>query len=365
VVRVHVLSLILLSELASAAEVTDLPPRFRGDVHVVYGGDFQQVGIAQADPEGVDQTWAIRNTMRHTLGLRLEAAVWNGVVVTVGLPIDVQQKISYPERDGVSGAREMIYEPTTGQGSYASGQPITSTPIVSGGLQGAWFGVAAAPLSESYAFGIPVSSRLDIAVRTPGAKSTMYGPNRGGSPGGAALRLAAAFSTKRGRANPYFAFDYTHEFKATAPQVVLNDGTIVGTDIAVKGADKVDARTGAEIVLSEKPGTDSRVALDLYAGVGYRGWAAQPSGFWLPSVLDTTVGQSVSSGPYLLFRGGGAVDVHLNKYVGLRLGAEGRYITPYTVESAYDVHTDTGGYEVGWTFGVVGRVRGKDDPATL
>lgn len=350
---------------AAAAEVTDLPPKFRGDVHVAYNGDFQQVGIAETSPQGADLTYAVRNTTRHNLGFRLEGAVFTGVAVTLGLPIDIQQRIAWPTRDGVDGGREMLYEPTTGEGSFGNGQPFSPEPIISGGLQGVWLGVAAAPLSSSYSFGFPIDSRIDVGVRTPGGKSTMYGPNRGGSPGGAALRLAAAFSAEKGRANPYFSFEYIKEFKSTAPQIVENDGTVIGTDVVVKGPDRLDARTGAEIVLSQKKGTDARVALDLYAGVGYRGWQSHPSGFWLPDVLPTTLGTTVVQDGYLVARGGGAIDAHLNKYIGLRLGAEGRFITPFRVESPYDAHTDLGGFEVGWNLSVVGRVRLKDDPATL
>ncbi|HMV68517.1 MAG TPA: hypothetical protein PKA64_16830 [Myxococcota bacterium] len=352
---------------ARAAEVTDLPPKFRGDVHVAYGGSFQQVGIAESAPDGTDRTFAVRNTVEHDLTFRLEGAVWKGVVVTLGLPITVQQRIFYPTdpATGLPAAREMLYEPSVGVGSFANGQPFAAPEYTSGGLQGAWIGVAVAPTSEHYRTSLPITSRLDLAVRTPGAKSTLYGQSRGASPGGAAIRLAGAFSAERGKANPYTSFSWTHELPATVPEVYDNEGHLLATDVAVRGDDKFDANLGAELVVREKPGTDLRVAIDVYAGFGYRGWQDMPSGFYLPDVLDISRGQTVTRSEYLLARGGLALDWAINRWAALRLGAEGRYITPHRIEDAYSAHTDPQSYEVGWTFGLVGRIRTKDDPATL
>lgn len=351
---------------AGAAEVTDLPPKFRGDVHLRYSGDFQQVGIAETAVDGKDLTYAIRNTLRHDLGIRLEGAVWKGVAVTVGLPITIQQSIFYPsDANGVPAAREMLYEPSTGIGSYANGQPFAAPTYTSGGLQGAWFGVAAAPLHESYDFGIPVTARFDVGVRTPGARSTLYGQARGASPGGAAIRLAAAFSAQRGKANPYASFDFTHELPATVPEVYDNEGHLLATDVEVRGDDRFDATLGAELIAVQKQGTDLRVAIDLYAGFGYRGWQDQASGFYLPDVLALSRDITVTRSEYMLARGGLALDWSFNRWVGLRLGAEGRYITPHRIENVYDAHTDPNSFEVGWSLGIVGRVRTKDDPATL
>ena len=59
---------LLLPVAATGAEFTDLPIPLRGDVHVGYGGNFEQVGIAEpvnSGPEAnTDRTFAIRNTVR-------------------------------------------------------------------------------------------------------------------------------------------------------------------------------------------------------------------------------------------------------------------------------------------------------------
>jgi hypothetical protein len=358
---------VALSLPATAAEVTDLPPKFRGDVHLRYGGDFQQVGIAETAPDGTDRTFAIRNTIRHDLGIRLEGAVWRGVAVTVGLPITIQQTIFYPTDPdtGLTAAREMLYEPSLGFGSYTNGQPYAAPAYQSGGLQGAWFGVAAAPFHESYDNGFPITTRFDLAVRTPGPKGTLYGQARGASPGGAAVRIAGAFSAQRGKANPYVSFDFTHELPTTVPEVYDNDGRLLATDITVRENDRFDATLGAELIAVQKPGTDLRVAIDLFAGFGYRGWQDQASGFYLPDVLELSRSITVTRSEYMIARGGMALDWSFNRWIGLRLGAEGRYITPHRIENVYDAHTDPNSFEVGWNLGIVGRVRMKDDPATL
>ncbi len=349
----------LLTGSAHAAEVTDLAPRFRGDVHLGYGGSFQQVGIAEPASDGTDTVWGIRNVWAHELALRGEVSVWDGVGITLGLPITIQQRIAFPA------AREMFLEPTTEQGSYASGQPITVDPIVSGGLQGAWFGVALQPFSEDRqradAFSLPATLRVDLGVRTPNAKGTLYGNNRGAAPGGVGVRFALAASARRGATNPYFQLDYVAETKATIPTAVENDGTVIATDLTVKGANQLDVRMGSEFILKENAERASRAALYVDANVGWRGWQDQASGFWLPDVLEPPRNQTTTRSPYLRLGFGTGADVHINRYIGLRTGVEGRWITSHVIENLYAARTDPGSYEVGWTLDVVGRIRtGKD-----
>lgn len=342
-----------------AAEVTDLAPRFRGDVHLGYGGGFQQVGIAEPALDGTDTVWGIRNVWTHDLALRGEVAVWDGIGVTIGLPITIQQRIAYPA------AREMFLEPTTEQGSYVSGQPIDVDPVISGGLQGAWFGVAVQPFSEDRqrtdGFSLPATLRIDLGVRTPNAKGTLYGNNRGAAPGGVGVRFALAASARRGATNPYFQLDYVAETKATIPQAVENDGTVIATDLVVKGANQLDARMGSEFILKENTDKATRAALYVDANVGWRGWQDQASGYWLPDVLEPARNQTTTRSPYLRLGLGLGADVHINRYIGLRTGVEGRWITSHVIENLYAARTDPGSYEVGWSLDVVGRIRTAKD----
>jgi hypothetical protein len=340
----------LLVTSAPAAEVTDFPPNLRGDLHLGYAGEFQQAGL-----EEDNATYAIRNIVRHDLGIRMEFGAYKGVVVTLGLPITLQQRIAFPA------AREMLYEPDTGEGSYVNGAAIEAPTYVSGGSQGLWLGTALIPFSNTYRRAFGVDTRIDLGVRTPGRKSTMYGPNRGGHPGGAALRFGIAASMPTGRTNPYASLTYVHELGAKAAQVVDNDGNVLAEDLPIRAASQLDALAGAEFILREQAEAHSRVALDLFVGFGYRSWTDRASGFYLPDVLDSSTSLTVTQSDYILVRGGLALDYHVNRWVGVRLGAEGRYFTPHTVEHLYDVRTDVQSFEVAWNLALVGRIRLKDD----
>jgi hypothetical protein len=328
-----------------------MPPNLRGDVRVAYGGDFQQVGIEEGE-----STFGIRNTLRHDLGIRAEFGAYHGIAVTVGLPVNIQQQIRYPT------AREMLYEPVLDTGSFRNGAELTAPPAFdSGGVAGIWLGAAFAPISTRYKRSLPLDTRFELAVRTPGRKNTMYGPTRGGHPGGAALRIAAAFSARSRNVDPYITFNYTQEFDALVDSVVDNSGRTVATDITMRAPSVFDARAGAELILRDDPARWSLVTLDLYLGVGHRSWSDRASGFHLPDVLSTSQDISVTQSGHVVARGGAALRYEVNRWVGFRLGAEGRYITPHVIEHVYAARTDTQSYEVGWSLALVGRIRLKDD----
>lgn len=332
--------------LAPAAEVTDLPPRWRGDVHLAYDGRYEQVGL-----EEDERTWALRDHQAHVLGVAAEVAVWHGVALRLELPVQAAGRVSYPA------ARTMLFEPITGQGTFVDGDRIAEPfELAPSGVQGFWIGVAAAPFREDALRSLPVTSRLDLAVRTPG--TTLYDAARGASPGGVAVRGTAAFSTERGPANPYARFGFQWE-GPTEAAVTLPDGTAAGT-VEVKGATTGEALLGAELV-AWKNDRWSRFAIDLHVGVGYRGPETYPSGFWLPSVLDATRGQAVTRTESVTVRVGGGLDVHMTRYVGLRLGGDYHWFTPHRVEHPYDARTDLQSFATTWTVALVGRIRLKDD----
>lgn len=347
---------ILASSSAQAAEITDLPPNLRGDVHVAYRGAFLQAGLAESSPvDGTDLVYGVRNDLRHDVGLRAEFSPYTGVVITLGLPITAGGALSYPE------AREMLFEPSDGIGSYRNGPALETSPTFTyRGLQGVWIGAAFAPFSEDYDRSLPVTSRIDIGLRTGAPKQTLYASG-GASPGGLAFRMAAAFSVRRGKANPYAAMDWVQEFAAVSPVGHDLTAATVVDEAEVKDPTRIDVKAGAEFVALQKDDRKSRVAVDLYVTVGYRAFAQVASGYYLPSVLSTSRGRSVTTSEHLRFGGGTALDAHLNRWIGLRFGAEAAWRTPHRVESVYEVRTDAQTYDVGWSVALVGRVRTKKD----
>jgi len=335
---------------ASAADATSMPPRFRADLAVGYRGSFEQVGL-----EEQGETYAIRDTLSHVVDIDLIGTVWSGLGITVGLPVLARQGISWP------GAREMRIDPLTGEGSYQGGRALEVDPLTNGGLQGAWFGVAASPFREGWANSLPITWRLDLAIRTPGKNQTLYGDNRGGAPGGAALRLATAFSRQVGSTDTWMSFRYTREFAAKDVEVTLPDGTATGA-IDVREGDTIDARVGATFLLKDDPLKGIRTGIGLWAGIGWTGEARRPSGFWLPQVLDSTAGTVVVASDRLAARLGLDVRIDPAKQAGFRIGLQGAYLTPRVEEHVYPVATDVGSWSIGWNVTVLGRVRLKDDP---
>lgn len=339
----------LVPGVALAADVTELPPNLRGDVRLRYDGNFQQVGLEE---EG--EVVGLRNVLHNDLTIVGEFAVYEGIALHLGFPIGLARSITYPS------AREMLYEPGSDSGSYLNGDRLDPAPqINSGGLAGVWIGLAASPFREEWSKGLPITMRFDFAVRTPSASQTLYSEARGANPGGVATKLAAAFSVRKGFADPYVKLQWVHELPADV-EVYAVDGTRPGTIRVNEGA-KVDMIFGSEFIAWENTEKNHRIAVDLRAGFGYRAPAERASGFYLPSVLDATKGISVTQSEYIEFLGGLALDVHLSKYFGFRLGGDGRYVTPHRVEHPYNVRTDGRSFGSTWYVELVGRVRTKRD----
>lgn len=346
-------SAILLLTVAHAAEVTDIPAPLRGDIHLGYSGSFEQAGIEEAG-----ETYAIRNTLRHDVTLRTEFSPYQGIGLTVGLPITASHQISYPS------ARAMVFEPVNGGGSFVDGALLDDPPSFRGsGVQGVWLGAAFTPVSTRFKRSLPMNLRIDLAARTPAPNATIYGPNRGGSPGGAALRLSVAGSRRMGNAEPYSKLTWQQEFPFEA-ELADAAGSVIASGVRLKAASTIGFVVGTEAILAERSDDGMRVAFDVWGGLTYRGWADRGSGVHLPSVLDIGRTAPATKGEDLLARFGVGVDYHINTWVGLRFGGEGQYFTPHTIEHLYAARTDGGSFAVAWNAAIVGRIRLKDDDPT-
>ncbi len=259
------------------------------------------------------------------------------------------------------GLDEMLYDPYSGTGTYTGGSTIDGPIFQGGGAHGFLIGGAFAPLSEMWRRNFGISWRLDLGYRTPSPKQTLFtGPDgeRGAAPGGHALVVGAAFSARRGRSNPYLDFDFVFESPARV-DVVDAEGAVVESDLRVYPASTIDMTVGVELIASENTERQSRVDVDLFLGFGYRSWEDLPSGFNLPSVLDATRDVPVTRSDYVLMSMG--IDYDINKWIGLHADIAGRYFTPHQLENVYDVYTGADTFEITWRFGLVGRVRLKDD----
>ena len=349
----HMLSALLIGiwslGTANATELTDVPPKWMGDVHIDYGAQLLWGGIDEGDVR-----IGYRKVVRHDLTFGLEFAAYHGIAVNLAFPVTA--RVNYGFWDSL----EMNYDPVSGLGSATSGDSIEDYPETTGsGLNGVWIGLAFAPFSENYDHGDQASWRLDIGLRTPSKKNNLWTVNkgkRGSGNGGTALKLAGAFSSKQGVAEPYIAVEYVMESKVTL-DIVDEEGTTWASDVEIRPASRIDARAGVEIIGSYNAESDVRIAVDVYSRFGYRSWSDVPSGLYLPSVLDTSRMFAVTSGEHILVAGGLGFDAHVHKYAGFRFGVEGRYYTPYRLEHTYAARTSTDSFELLITFDVIGRVR--------
>jgi hypothetical protein len=82
----------------------------------------------------------------------------------------------------------------------------------------------------------------------------------------------------------------------------------------------------------------------------------------LPDVLPASRSIAVTTSEYLQFGGGAALDYHINEWIGLRLGADGRWMTPHRVEHPYAAKTDPESWGMSWYLNLVGRIRLKGEP---
>lgn len=336
-----------IANTANAADPTDLPPNLRGDVGLGYSGSFHQAGLEERGA-----VYGIRNVQRHDLALRGAFTVYTGVAITVGLPVALRQSITYPS------ARQMLLDPVSGGGQYTNGAPLDPTPsIVGRGLDGFWVGVALAPFREDYASTLPITTRFDLAFRTPAA--SLYSEKRGVGSGGVGWHIGGAFSVERGAANPYVSLAWTGEVQNKV-DVVSPDGVARGEQ-ALQDPSHFDGVAGAELIAAQNKASGMRVAIDLHVAASYATWGSHASGFWLPSTLESSKSVPVTESEHISVGGGLAVKADFNKLLGLRLGADGEWSTPHRIEHPYAVYTDTQSFGVTWSAAIVGRIRTKDD----
>ena len=310
-----------------------MPPALRGDIELDYRGQFSFEGYE----EGGERTSDAR-TFVHLMSGALEFAIIEGVALRAEMPYGIRS-IRHV------GARRMSWDPATETGTYIGGRPLEEDPSFSGsGPTGLWLGTALAPFAERFQRNQQVTWRIDFAYRIP-LGSTFWEVDddgkRGAANGNHAIRFGAAFSTDNESTNPYMTLRYAQELRK-AIDVATSSGP---TSIDVKPPAEFDARAGIELAAVTKETV--RVAFDVYLGFGYRSWSDIPSGVLLPSVLEASRGIAVTTGDYLRANAGLGLDIHIDKYAGLRLGGEFGYRTPRRLEHVYDVRTTLDSFHVG------------------
>lgn len=333
--------------VALGAEITEMPPKLRGDVEITDTHRVVSAGIAEAGLD-VGRMVASRNDLRF----EGEFAPIAGIAVRLAIPLSPGMSVSWTD------ARQMAFDPVTGSGSYARSGPATGdVGFSAGGLTGVEIGAAFSPFSEDFKRPDRVTWRLDLGVRLP-TKTSLWTANagkRGAGNGGTAVLLGGAFSTRRGLAEPYVGADAVIEQPLTVA-VVDETGASWG-DQRLHPASTVDVVGGVELRMGEDVEKKTRSAFDLHLGFRYRDYGDVASGVWLPTVLDSSRKIVVTQEDGLGLRAGLGVIADVHEYFGFRIGVEGGYTLPYTVEHVYAVATTPDSFEFGGSIGLEGRIR--------
>lgn len=329
--------MLLLAPLASAAVVTEVPPFLRGDVTVAYSYDRLAGALVERGDDGEEVEVADRVLSEHMLRYNVTFGVAPGAAVFVELPHYVSSTVSYGTLS------EMIYDPSTGSGTYVGTNPGTPGTYVQGaGLGGIWIGARGTPFSEAF----PKRNNratwlLEGAFRT-GDGSNYWTVNeegkRGAGPGGTAFRLNTAFSTTFGNSAPYIQGIYQGEGKRT--QVVTDaDSVTGGAEVEIDPANFGKLVTGVEVLAGRNPANGSVLVFDLHLDVTYTGYGYVPSGHYLPNVLASNSGQPVLQSEQL--EPGAGLAVHWRPFENLQIGLNGdaAYHLPQRLEYPYPVYT--------------------------
>jgi hypothetical protein len=330
---------------AAGAEVTDLPPELGLRANLTYAGSALSGGLVE---EG--QLVSGRRITRHDLALGAEFAPIPWLAVSLDLAFTPSLRYRYP------GAREMVLEPLTGSGSYLSGAASSDIPTVTAsGLTGLWVGVAASPIPSEPGRGV---WRLDAALRTPSKNRNLWTEpkgSRGAATGGSAVRLAGAFATQMGVAEPWLRAEFVREGKVEVD--IVDDGTTWATDLPLRPASTFDTDFGGEFLAWQNADTGAQVAVNTWLGAGYRSWEDIASGVYLPNVLTGARRIPVTAGDTLEARAGLEALVDVNESLAFRAATTLTWFLPYRLEHVYAVRTTPDTLRVGFLFTVLGRAQ--------
>jgi hypothetical protein len=328
-------ALLLGSGAAHAAEVTDLPPWLRGDMVIDYG--FQrQAGSLYEGSERVGS----RSFEQHSLHYQGVFSAGPGVALFFELPHHLSARLAFPE------ANEMVYDPSTGQGTMIETEPIEGLdPITGKGTDGLWLGIKGTPFSEAFEKrGNRATWLLEAAFRTRSSNNFFEldeAGERGAGIGGGGMRLGMAFSTTKNISQPYIAFRYQRN--PVLDEITLYDetGASLGGGFELQPADQISIRTGTEIIAHDNPEAHSRFSIDLRLGFGYNTWQSVPSGLYLPSMLSTSLDVPATESEYTWASAGVGFYHQAFQYMKWKLLAEATYIAPHQIEHHYPIETGT------------------------
>jgi hypothetical protein len=342
-------SLLLMSSLAGAAEVTELAPQYRGDI----GFNFDS--YTQYDRLVEDDSQVGRRQLRNNqLTLKGGFSFLQGAGVFFEIP-RYTDRITYPE------ANLMAFDPNSDSGTMVGSDTLNDQVGLEGaGFGGTWLGLRGAPIHEDlFAHRGDRSSWLFEVGYRFADKSHLWalnGDQRGAGPGASAYRLHGAFSTTHRASRPYIAATFLQSGRLTT-DVTDETGTLI-SNAEIQPASRMDLKTGSELFLWIDEESGSQISLDFNASFGYRGWQTIPSGTYLPSILDASQNVLILESEVTTLDVGLGLNARIMEYAQLNIGGEIGTISPQRIEHLYSVETAPGTLD--WQLHVEARFRARD-----
>ena len=332
---------------AWAADVTDLPPQWRGDVGIAYEAvvvpdSLQEEGQIVGERRAVDHLITYSGMIGWTDYLATELA----------LPQQASSRIAF------SNMNRMAYDPVQETGTMIGTGEGDDETIKGSGAGGLWVRLKGTPMSETTFAdrGDQITWLLSMGYQFRDQTALWNTIDSGGAgPASPAFEFTSFWSTRNNRTEPYLGIVWTHRFETE-----VEVGARV---IPVKDPSTLDLKVGMEILLLEDDsfaeGLGTELALDLHATFGHQSWGDGVSGVQLANALPITSGRAVSQGETnslwtgfdLRWRVVRYVDWTISHALGAPFGRSLEH--PYAVESATDG-------KLGWKLGTALTFRMRD-----
>jgi len=332
---------------ASAAEVTDLPPQWRGDVRIAYDATVVPDSLREADT-----MVGSRRTVMHDVTYSGTFGFTDYFAMSLTLPQQASSRIGFTDMN------QMAYDPIQKTGTMLGTDPADDSATSGSGMGGVWVRFLGTPMHETIFSerGDQISWLLGLGYQFPDSTSLWNSATADGAgPASPAFEFTSVWSTTNNMTEPYIGLVWTHRFFTT---VDIGDAAV-----NVKDPSQFDITAGMEILILEDPdfanGLGTELAIDLHATFGHQSWGDGTSGVQLAGALPITQAQTVTQGETNSLWGGFDLRWRAARYldwsISTELGAPfGRRLEhPYNVSSATDS-------KVGWKMGTALTFRMRD-----
>jgi len=332
---------------AHAAEVTDLPPQWRGDVRIAYD--------ATVIPDSLRESETIVGHRRHVMHDVTYSGIFgftDYLAMSLALPQQASSKIAF------SNMNSMAYDPIQKTGTMLGTDSADDAKTSGSGMGGVWVRFMGTPMSETVfeERGDKISWLMGLGYQFPDSTSLWNSASENGAgPASPAFEFTSIWSTKNSLTEPYIGLVWTHRFFTT-----VDTGEAI---VNVKDPSQLDITVGMEILILEDDdfanGLGTELAIDLHTTFGHQSWGDGTSGVQLNNALPITKNQTVTQGETNSLWGGFDLRWRAVRYLDWTISTEiggpfGRRLEhPYAVNSATDG-------KMGWKLGTALTFRMRD-----